>query len=172
MASGELDQHRHRGLVVGAENRLAAAPVDAVLLDHFDPALVGDGVQVTEEREPALAPSRDPRDQVPGPGPGSAGGAVLARLHSELSQLREDGVGDRPLLPCGAGDLAEADEAVEQSLVGGLHEREAYDEQPGGVVRDPHGRSASEAAPPLHSLWLRWSQRPSGECHPSRTRSG
>ena len=45
-------------------------------------------------------------------------------------KLGEDVVGDRPLVPGGTRDLAEADEAVEQSLVGVLHEPQAYADAP------------------------------------------
>jgi hypothetical protein len=46
MPGGELHQHRHRGLVVGAEDRVALASKDTVLHDDLDRSVVRDRVEV------------------------------------------------------------------------------------------------------------------------------
>jgi hypothetical protein len=70
-AMGERQQHRHRGLVVGAEDRVARALPAAIDEHGLDDALVGHGVQVRAEHHRAFAAARDAREQV---------AAVRARL--------------------------------------------------------------------------------------------
>ncbi len=108
----QLHEDRDRRLVVGAEDRLAAAAEDAFVLDHLDLSPVRDGVEVGAEHHPVLRAPGQPSEQIPRARLGRAGGVVLAHLEPERPQLGRDGVGDLALLPGRAADLAEPDESV------------------------------------------------------------
>jgi hypothetical protein len=113
----QLDQYRHGRLVVGAEDRLAAAPINALVQQHLDRGVVGDGVEVAGEHHPAVALPRNAGDQVAGSRRGRSAGRVLRHLHAELAQFSENGVRDGTLIARRAGDLAQSNEAVEHPLV-------------------------------------------------------
>ncbi len=113
----QLHEDRDRGLVVGTQDRLAAAAEDALLLDHLDLPPVGNRVQVGAEHHPLVALARQPRQQVSGARFGRPGGVVLGDLHPQRSQLGGDGVGDLALLAGRAADLAEPREGLEESGV-------------------------------------------------------
>ena len=88
VAGGELGQDGDRRLVVGAEDRLAAAAKDAVVEHHLDRALVGNGVEVGAEHHPAVAASPGIRAiRLPAPARAGPGGTVLLDLDAELAQL-------------------------------------------------------------------------------------
>jgi hypothetical protein len=112
VASGELEQHRDRRLVVGAEDRLAAAAIDTVGQLHLNRAVVRNGVEMGGQHQPALVAPRQPRQQVPGPRLRRPGRVVLAELEAELAQLGGDHVRHGPLVPGGTRRLTEPDEAV------------------------------------------------------------
>jgi hypothetical protein len=116
VARGQLDQHSDRGLVIGAQDRLSAAAVDAVLEHHLDPSALGDGVQVRAHHHPLVGAARDPGHEIPRAGSRRLRCSVLGDRHTELPQLAGHGVGDRPLASGGAGDLAQPHEAVEHSV--------------------------------------------------------
>ena len=117
VAGGELDQHRHRGLVVGAEDRLAAAAKDAVGELHLDRPVV---------RERCRGGRRTPPSRRPRPGSGRSGCRPRARAAPPRRPRRprpraraaRRARRRRPRArPRRARDLAEAHEAVEQALV-------------------------------------------------------
>ncbi len=118
MPGGELDEDGDGRLVVGAEDRLAAAAKDAVRELDLDLPALGHGVEMGEEGHPALAGARDARDQVAGAGPCPPGGVVLDHVDPERAQLGDHVVGDRALVAGRARDLAEAGEALVETPVG------------------------------------------------------
>jgi hypothetical protein len=142
VSSGELDEDGDGGLVVGAEDRLPPAAVDAVGELDLDRVLLGDGVQMGEEGHPPALATRNPRDQVARPGAGGRRGAILDHLDAERAQLGRDVIGDRPLLACRARDLAQPHEAIEQALVVGHGGRLCEDR------RDVRERGDSDRPPP------------------------
>ena len=79
---GQREQHRHGGLVVGAEDRVARALPAAVDQHRLDDALVRDGVHVRAEHHGALRAAGDARQQVAALGAGLGGRAVLGRPRS------------------------------------------------------------------------------------------
>jgi hypothetical protein len=117
VTGGQLHQHCDGGLVVGAEDRLAAAAKDTFLQHHVDGPVVGHRVEVSGEHHPAIAATRHARHEVPRARPRPRGGAILGDVDVEVLQLGEDRVGDRPLLSCRARDLAKPDEAIEHALI-------------------------------------------------------
>ena len=116
-AGGAVAPYRHRGLVVGPEDRLALAAVDATVELDLDRPLVGNRVEVAGEADPALVAARQPSDQVACPRARRAGGAVLDELDPQLAQLGGHRVGDRPLVAGRTRNLAEAHEAFVHALV-------------------------------------------------------
>ena len=74
---GEGQEHRHRGLVVGTEDRVAGAlraPVDE---DRLDDALVGHRVHVRTQHHRAFGAPREARQQVAALRTGLGGRIVL-----------------------------------------------------------------------------------------------
>ena len=112
---------RHRGLVVGAEDRVVAVAEDAVLARDLHRAGERDRIQVGAEQDRAgvLGPA-DPGEEVARLGAGFGAGVVLLDLQPERAELRADGLGDRPLALGGALDLAEPNEVIEQPLALGF----------------------------------------------------
>ena len=100
-AGHRLEHRRHRGLVVGAEDRAGAIADDLVLADdRLDRRLGRDGVEMRAE-EDGLAgavvlvqPAIDVPDRRADLGPG----IVLVGLQSESREIVEHAVCDRPFL--------------------------------------------------------------------------
>ena len=112
-----LDHGDDRRLVVGAEDRPARVPDDAVLDDHgLERAVERDRVEVRaeEERRAALGRRREAAEDVPASTPEPLGRVVLLPREPEPVELRRDPVGDRPLLARRARDRAELEEEVEK----------------------------------------------------------
>ena len=83
-------------------------------IHHLDLPPVGDRVEVGAEHHPIVAAPGQPGEDVPGPGFGRPGGAVLAHLEPDRPQLSRDRVGDLALLAGRAADLAESNERLVQ----------------------------------------------------------
>ena len=141
VAGGELDEDRDSRLVVGAEDRLAAAAKDAVGLHDLDLPRMRDGVDVGTEHRPGVTTPRQPGEDVARPRLCRAGGVVLADLEPHRPQLGDQRVGDLALLAGDAADLAEPDEPLVQPLHAG---------QANGLPRNPPGRGR-----PLRPAWRR-----------------
>ena len=112
----ELHEDRDGRLVVGAEDRLAAAAEDALVIHHLDLARCGTVSMWAQNITQCSPLPGQPRQEVPGPGFGRPGGVVLAHLEPERPQLGRDRVGDLALLPCRAADLAQSDEPLVEPL--------------------------------------------------------
>ena len=122
-AGGELDQDRDRGLVVGAEDRLATTAIHAVGELDLDPPRLGHGVEVGAEHHPPVPRPRDARDQVARSRAGRLRRVVLDDVDAVRAQLAEYGVRHRPLRAGRARDLAESHEAFEEPIL--AHGQEA-----------------------------------------------
>ena len=137
---GGLDHRDDRGLVVGAEDRAAGVPDDAVLDDRLDRAGRRHGVHVRaeEERRP-LGGRLEPGVEVAGVRADLRAGAVLVDLEPEAAQLRGDAVGDRALLARRRRQRGEVEEEVEHAHRGAMLDqlRRCGDALPraGAVVR-------------------------------------
>ena len=108
-----LQHRRDRRLVVGAEDRAAGVPDEAVLADHrLEPPLQRDGVEVRaqEERRARRAVPLDPAEDVPDLGADLRPRVVLAGLQPERGKVLEHAVGDGPLLPRRTRDRREREE--------------------------------------------------------------
>jgi hypothetical protein len=110
----ERQQHCHRRLVVGAEDRVARALPAAVDQHRLDDAVVGHRVQVRAEHHPAIAAPRDPRQQVAALRDAVVRRVVLADLEAERPEVVGDAIGDRALVAPRARDRAELGEQVVQ----------------------------------------------------------
>ena len=97
-APHQLHEDRHRGLVVGAEDRVAGAAEDPFVVDDLDPTLVRDGVHVRAEHHVLVALPRHPRQQVSRPRFGRPGGVVLGRPRAPAPAVRPPGC-RRPRAP-------------------------------------------------------------------------
>jgi hypothetical protein len=113
----QLEQNRHRRLVVSAEDRVALAPVHPVVEDHLDRAVMRNRVDVGAEHQPPFAAARRPRQQVARAGRDPRARVVLLHLETQTAQLRRHRVGDCPLVVSRARDLAKANKTIEQARV-------------------------------------------------------
>ena len=109
-----LEHRRDRRLVVGAEDRPAGVPHDAVLDHRLDRALGRHGVEVRaeEDRRPRrrrLEAAEDVAHRRADLRPG----VVLVDGRAEIAQVAGDDVGDRALLARRARDRRELGEEVE-----------------------------------------------------------
>ena len=116
VAGDELDEDRDRRLVVGAEDRLAAAAKDAFVVDDLD--LAGCGTVSMWAQNIAQRSERPGRRARMLPAPASAGPAASSSLTSSPSarSSASDRVGDLALLPGRAADLAEPNERLVQPV--------------------------------------------------------
>jgi len=124
--AGGLEQHGHRRLVVGAENRVGRARDDSVRDDGLDRPGSGNRVEVRaeEDRRAALARRRrQPRQQIAG----RVGGV---RLDTQVAQIAANVIGDRLLLAGGARDRDELEK--EREHVGGPGSGHEPDSRAGG----------------------------------------
>jgi hypothetical protein len=113
-----LDHGDDRRLVVGAEDRPACVPDDAVLADDgLERALRRHRVEVRaeEDRRPASVATGQATEQVADRRIDLRAGVVLPDLEPERPQLGDHAVGDRTFLAGRARDRGELEEEVEHS---------------------------------------------------------
>ena len=119
-ALGELEHHRDRGLVVGAEDRRVRV-LPAAIDDHrLDRRGRRHGVQVRTQQDAVRAATPDAGQQVAGVGASGATGVVLVGLEPDPRQLAGDPVGARTLVTRRALDPAQGRERLVQPLALGL----------------------------------------------------
>ena len=118
MPRGELDQDRDRRLVVGAEDRVAAAAVDALVEHDLDRPGRAGRCRGGRRTSPSPRPAPGTR-AIRLPAPARAGPAASSSATSTPSSRSSasDRVGDRALRAGRARDLAEADEALPETAV-------------------------------------------------------
>jgi hypothetical protein len=104
-AADRLEHHGDRRLVVRAQDRPRRVANDTVRHDRLDRPLRRHSVEVrAQENRRSLGRGLDPGEDVPHGRPDPRPGVVLARLETELAQVLEHPVGDRPLLSGRARD--------------------------------------------------------------------
>jgi len=126
---GDLEQYGDRGLVVGAEDRVARALPAAVDHDRLDRAVLGHGVEMRAEQDRALRASCDPCEQVPALRAGLLRRAVLLDIDPHRREVAGDRLRAGMLRAERARDGTQARERLVQSpaldLGSGAHARQS-----------------------------------------------